>query len=229
MLNKLAIPVALITLVVIGFVRASPQNSEQVNAYHEHVAALIDAIPIDWEGWVGHQVALPQAATNLLRPNALVARQYVHEQRGVSATLMIVQCRDARDMAGHYPPACYPGNGWLIPEDEGTPLVDVEGDQMQRYPFHRVAGKNEREITVYNMFAMPTGFTTVSMVDVRRLSSDYEYRMYGAAQIQIVIDGDVDPSLHEWILQELHALVAPAIEGVQDSGIDAGKHDGSGS
>ncbi|HCT46454.1 MAG: hypothetical protein CMJ35_13890 [Phycisphaerae bacterium] len=229
MLNKLAIPIALVTLVVIGFVRASPQDAEHVDAYHEQVATLIEAIPIDWEGWVGHEVALPQAATNLLRPNALVARQYVHEERGVSVTLMIVHCRDARDMAGHFPPACYPGNGWLIPEESGTPLVEVDGVQMRRYPFHRVAGKNERDITVYNMFAMPTGSTTVSMTDVRRLSSDYEYRLYGSAQIQIVIDGDIDPDLHEWILRDMHAIVAPAIEGVQNSGIDAGKHDGSGS
>ena len=67
------------------------------------------------------------------------------------------------------------------------------------------------------------------MTDVRRLSSDYEYRLYGSAQIQIVIDGDIDPDLHEWILRDMHAIVAPAIEGVQNSGIDAGKHDGSGS
>ena len=229
MQNRLAIPIALITLVVIGLVRANPQNEEQVNAYHKQVETIINAIPVDWNGWVGQKVDLPQSATNLLRPNALVARQYINADRGVSATLMIVQCKDARDMAGHYPPRCYPGNGWLNDEDTNSPIVEVEGDEMRRYNFHRVAGKSEREISVYSMFALPTGGTTVSMVDVRRLSADYEYRMYGAAQVQVLIDGSVDEQEHEWILHEMHTLVAPAIEGVQATGIDAGKRDGSGS
>mgnify|MGYP007071125856 CR=1 FL=1 len=40
--------------------------------------------------------------------------QSFHEQVNVA----VVQCRDARDMGGHYPPICYPGQGWT-PKNPG--------------------------------------------------------------------------------------------------------------
>lgn len=215
MFNKLAIPFALIALVVIGIVRGGNREDPRVQPYQSLVAQVIGGIPIDTNGWVGSEVPLPQSATNLLRPNALMARDYVNEDRGVSATLLIVQCADARDMAGHFPPRCYPANGWLSIDEDGPQRVVVDGQVMNRYQYHRVAGRNEREISVYNMFALPTGGTTTSMEDVYRLSADYQYRSFGAAQVQIVIDGGVDPDQHEWILNEMYAIVAPAIERVR--------------
>ncbi len=229
MFNRLAIPFALVALVTIGLLRANPANTERVDTYHDAIARLILEIPLDVDGWIGQEVPLPQSATNLLRPNAWVARQYVNTDLGAKATLLIVQCRDARDMAGHFPPICYPANGWLTPDDATTPLVQVSGHAMRRYAFHRVAARVERDITVYNIFALPTGEMTASMEDVRRLSADYEYRLLGAAQIQIVIDGTMDPEDHAWILDEMYAIVAPAVEGVLDSEIVTGPGDGSSS
>ena len=215
MFNKLAIPFALIALVVIGVLRGGNGDDPRVKQYQALVAQVINDIPIDANGWVGSEVALPQSATNLLRPNALMAREYVNDERGVNATLLIVQCADARDMAGHFPPRCYPANGWLSIDEDGPLRVVVDGHVMNRYKYHRVAGRNEREISVYNMFALPTGGTTTSMDDVYRLSADYQYRSFGAAQVQIVIDGGVDPDQHEWILNEMYAIVAPAVERVR--------------
>lgn len=227
MLKRFIIPVCLVFLVGVGYMRANPENRAQVDQYHQKVAGLIDSIPIDVNGWSGAQVPVPASATSLLRPNALVARQYVHAERGIQATLMIVQCRDARDMAGHYPPQCYPANGWLLLEDSAEDTVRVSGHEMRRYAFHRVAGRVERDIFVYNIFALPTGELTVSMSDVRKQSADYQYRSLGAAQIQVVIDGGVDMSDHDWILDEMYAIIAPAIEGVRDSGFGAGSDEGS--
>lgn len=217
MLNRLIIPLCFLVLLGIGLLRNNPANIERVDSYHEHVRTLIETIPVDVNGWSGQKVPLPQSATNLLRPNALIARRYVHLERDLQATLMIVQCRDARDMAGHFPPRCYPANGWLTQEETTDPLVEVSGQEMRRYAFHRVAGRVERDIFVYNIFALPTGELTVSMGDVRRLSADYEYRLLGAAQIQILIDGATSPDEHAWILDEMYAVVAPAIEAVRDA------------
>ena len=215
MFNKLAIPFALIALVVIAVVRGGNSDDPRVVPYQAMVKQVIEEIPIDARGWVGREVPLPQSATNLLRPNALMAREYVNEEHEVSATLLIVQCADARDMAGHFPPRCYPANGWLSIDLNGPEPVEVHGNTMNRYMFHRVAGRNEREISVYNMFALPTGDTSTSMEDVYRLSADYQYRSFGAAQVQIVIDGGIDPDQHEWILNDMYAIVSPAVQRVR--------------
>lgn len=216
MFKRFIIPLCLLILVGIGLRRSNPENIEQIDSYHADVGKLIESIPIDFNGWAGLEVPLPQSATSLLRPNALIARQYVNAERGLHATLMIVQCRDARDMAGHFPPRCYPANGWLMQEETGDPLVVVSGHEMRRYEFHRVAGRVERDIFVYDLFALPTGELTVSMDDVRRLSADYQYRSLGAAQIQIVIDGTIDLNDHPWILDQMYAIVAPSIEAVRN-------------
>lgn len=227
MFNKLAIPFAFLTLVVIGAMRSSPTESEHVRAYHEEVLEIVESIPIDFGRWTGESIPLPESATSLLNPNALVARRYVHRDKMLSATLMIVQCKDARDMAGHFPPRCYPANGWLT-RDEGEPgTVMVEGNELAIYTFHRVAGRVERDITVYNMFALPTGDPSVSMRDVYQLSADYQYRYYGAAQVQIIIDGTVDESEHAWILDEMYALVDESVERVRSASSGVAPTEGS--
>lgn len=229
MLNKLAIPFALISLVVIGMFRSNPVESAAVDEYHDVVKQVIESIPFDVNGWVGQEVPLPQSATNLLRPNGLTARHYTHAEREVSATLMIAQCRDARDMAGHFPPRCYPANGWLTPDGVEPELVRVDGNDMVVYRYHRVAGKSERDISVYNMFALPSGDLSVDMQDVYRLSADYQYRYYGAAQVQIIIDGTVEPQEHGWILEEMYAIVEPSVRRVRSTQIDSVPEEGSAS
>jgi len=220
LISRLAIPCSLITLIVIGSLRANPQNVIKIDQYHERVAQEINAIPIDFGDWVGQQVDLPNAATSLLHPNALVARQYFNEDKGVFATLMIVQCRDARDMGGHYPPVCYPGNGWTqYPEKPARDEV-IENESIRVYSFHRVAGRVEREIAIYNLFAFPTGTLSTSMSDVRKLSANYEYRKYGAAQLQVMISGDVDQQDHAWIVEEMLKIARPAIDAVLDAQLE---------
>ncbi len=202
---------------MIGLVRSHPGNEDAIDSYHERVGEIIRAIPVDSNGWVGQQVPLPQSATNLLRPNALVAREYVNKEKEISVTLMIVQCKDTRDMAGHYPPRCYPANGWLENSEVSQGVFTLDGQSLRRYGFHRFAGQTSREITVYNLFALPTGESTISMNDVRKLSADYEFRKFGAAQVQIVIDGSIDLADHPWILEQMYTIAQPAVEAVLDS------------
>lgn len=216
MFNRLIIPICFMILAGIGLLGNNPTNTARIDSYHEQVRQIIESIPPEVDGWVGQQVPLPQSATSLLRPNAIISRHYVHLDRGLQATLLIVQCRDARDMAGHYPPVCYPGNGWLQREEPTDLVIPAFDQEIRRYVFHRVAGRDERDIYVYDLFALPTGETTLSMTDVRRLSSDYANRQLGAAQIQIVIDGQTDLKEHEWILDQMYAIVASAVEAVRE-------------
>tara|TARA_A100001391_G_C5059014_1_gene275527 strand:+ start:1125 stop:1817 length:693 start_codon:yes stop_codon:yes gene_type:complete len=217
-LTRLAIPFALIAMLVMGFSRNTPENSERVDGYHERIAQILNEIPIEFDGWVGQQVPLPQSAIQLLDPNALVARHFINQEKGVSATLLVVQCRDARDMAGHYPPQCYPASGWLKSKENPVSLYTLnDGPEVRVYGFERVAGQMEAQVTIYSLFALPTGELTWSMDDVRRLSADYRYRQFGAAQVQILIDGDVPADQHDWILNEMFEVAMPSINAVLDA------------
>lgn len=208
----------IISAVVSGLMLAGVALSERrgkdeaaIESYHESIARAVDYFPVDFGIWVGHEVPIPPSATRLLRPNALVAREYITDARGgVSATLMLVQCEDIRDMQGHYPPNCYPAHGWAEgPIEMGAAFGDLE---MVRYEFHRSAGNQDRGITVYNLFVMPTGEVTTSMDRVRRASADYLMRPYGAAQVQIVIGDEVDPADHPWVLEQMHAIAEPVMD-----------------
>ena len=60
--------------------------------------------------------SLPPAAEQLLHPNCKIDRRYTSSSLSstgnpAQASLLIVQCKDSRDMPGHYPPICYPGAG----------------------------------------------------------------------------------------------------------------------
>src|SRR5688572_2802518 len=96
---------------------------QDVEPYHANAKAAIDQIPyaIAQGRWTGKDQPLPTAAQKLLRPNAWISRTYEDKQRAEfgaaagggerAATLLIVQCRDSRDMLGHYPPRCYRSHG----------------------------------------------------------------------------------------------------------------------
>ncbi|MEM9372304.1 MAG: exosortase-associated EpsI family protein [Planctomycetota bacterium] len=186
-------------------------DDEQVRAYHESIRDAAAGFPMDSGLWIGREVELPPSATKLLRPNAIIARRYQStEHEGVSATLMVVQCADIRDMQGHYPPNCYPAHGW----GQGDRSDDAAiGDlPALRYEFIRRSERGELGITVYNLFILPSGEVTTSMRDVRRAGSDYEARPFGAAQIQIVLDKDVPAADHEWILSEMRRIADPVVE-----------------
>jgi len=51
---------------------------------------------------------------------------------------MIVHCGDVRDMIGHYPPVCYPANGWKPGPSAPTGIqVNQEDATAYRYEFSR--------------------------------------------------------------------------------------------
>lgn len=217
LLRNLVIPCSLVLLIVFAFSRTQEGDEVAIEQYHNRVAKVVNSIPVDFHGWVGMQVPLPQSATSLLRPNALIARQYVNEAEGSVATLLVVHCKDTRDMAGHYPPRCYPANGWVESTDHPTGTFELGDQPLRVYGFTRTTGLDERAITVYSLFALPNGELTTSMRDVRKLSADYQYRKYGAAQLQVVIDGAVDEETHSWILNEMYQIAQPAVEAVLDA------------
>jgi hypothetical protein len=97
-------------------------------------------------------------------------------------------------MAGHYPPICYPSQGW---EASGEPnhvefKVGANDIQTVRYEFHRRAFDHDRVTRIYGFFAVPDHGYPDDMAEIRAIAANYVDRPFGAAQIQIVFDDSVD-------------------------------------
>ena len=99
----------------------------EVQARNAEVLTAIDAAPYRIGQWIGEDVAVPPAALEILQTNAILSRRFRHLTSGINANLLVVHCSDARDMQGHYPPVCYPANGWILPEGGGRRSIACEG------------------------------------------------------------------------------------------------------
>ncbi|MEO1278713.1 MAG: exosortase-associated EpsI family protein, partial [Planctomycetota bacterium] len=99
-------------------------------AYFRQVSQAIDALPMQIEGYIGRDRPPLPAAIEMLRPNRLVQREYADPVTGESFSVLIVHCGDVRDMMGHYPPVCYPSNGWEMDGTEAEEIVRTEGSPI---------------------------------------------------------------------------------------------------
>jgi hypothetical protein len=182
--------------------------------YHARARAVIEEIPMRFGGWAGEDVAIPPAAGRLLRPNAMFSRHYRHAESGLWASLVVVHCRDPRDMAGHYPPNCYPGNGWRQSgaPDEVTCRVEDEEFPLAEYRFSRTEHHRISSRLIYNLFVLPSEGVVTDMGQVRRATGDYRHRPYGAAQIQIIMDSSTPEAERQRILQDMMQVLTPVFD-----------------
>src|SRR5688572_8658902 len=103
----------LVLLALLGdraLLRMAPAETEP---YHAAVRAAVAAIPQVSGNWVGKDVPVPDAAVQMLHPNVIFSRRYQNLSTNETVAVLLVHVRDARDVLGHYPPVCYPGQGWM--------------------------------------------------------------------------------------------------------------------
>lgn len=214
-------------------------TADSAGPFHAKVSVHIDDLPETLGYWaLEKEVEPPPSAQQLLRPNALTARIMKHTTTGKQATLIVVQCRDARDMAGHYPPNCYPAHGWQW-RSEPSPAESIsisssvnygESDVAARacdggtnareplrvpyqvYDFKRIGGViREKRIRIFSFFAIPGTGLVPDIKSVKQAAEDYRVRPYGAAQIQVIVDGyeqDSDSKLiFEDVMKECGSLL----------------------
>ncbi|HET6249242.1 MAG TPA: hypothetical protein VFE47_16220 [Tepidisphaeraceae bacterium] len=188
-------------LTVIAADNARHVTPEEAEPYHQRAKAAIEAFPYvirsssGNDTWTGNDETVPEAAVKLLRPNALVSRRYTNhpaDGRGAQwADLLISQCKDSRDMTGHYPPICYPSNG---ERNLGSRSFHLKaGDTWidgTEYQFKAKPDQGCDRKSVYNFFVVPGRGIVPDISGVRSAAGDYQRRYYGAAQFQVVLDAD---------------------------------------
>jgi hypothetical protein len=212
-----ALSLALLAAIAIGAMgRPSPADAQ---AYHLSVRRAIESLPQRIGDWVGTDEPLPPAALELLQPNAVLHRTYRGLASGQSATLLIVQCKDARDLAGHYPPICYPAHGWTLdhqsPRHWTSDGMAVEGTEYE-FSYGTIAGA--QRMVVANFMLLPDGRTSPDMAAVYRTASDYQRRFYGAAQVQIVTDARLPEQQRQRIIADFVGAHADVFRTILNGG-----------
>lgn len=169
--------------------------------------------------WIGRDVALPTQATTLLLPNATLSRQYTDLETGRVVGLALVHCRDAHDMAGHFPTRCYPAAGWTLLA--ATPDSWSVGGRTLRgttYRFARqtttVAGGQAEEIVVSGVLLRPNNRVPADMNEMAASVRGDASQSVGAAQVQVYTSAGVPDDARHSAVAELLTANGPAIEAV---------------
>jgi hypothetical protein len=204
---------AVLLLGAIGAARWFGPSAADAEPYHARVRVAVEAMPMRVGTWVGEDEPLIAAAIDMLHPNVAIHRVYRDIQTGHTASLLFVQCKDARDLAGHFPPICYPGQGWQLDHQAATrwdcgPLK-IDGTEYA-FSYGGVAGANR--ILVANFMLLPDGTIAADMDAVRRIASDYKRRFFGAAQVQIVTDARIPAQQRERMVRDLLEANAPLFQ-----------------
>lgn len=218
-------------LLVVTAQRPEPVDPATVAPYHAAAKQAVENVPYVIGYWNGRDQEVATAAQKLLRPNVILSRSYAEKhpghlrQRDRRASLLIVQCGDARDMVGHYPPICYRTSGKtpVLAEKRNWTVEGVTITGMEYQFTQRDVGQTIRT-TVYNFFVVPdpeAGLNEVQrciqrdMDSVRHASENFQTRAYGAAQFQMVFSGvesaDLSRAERDEVFQTLMQPVIPVI------------------
>ncbi|BAM03249.1 hypothetical protein [Phycisphaera mikurensis] len=197
--------------------------------FHREVAAAVAAAPIDVAGYAGRDAEVAAAAVELLRPNVILSRSFTPAEGSDASTLpspwvqlLVVQCRDARDILGHWPPVCYEANGYSPVSAEDTRWT-VAGRELpgRRYRFAKEGPDGRRDrIVVANFLVLPDGRVVRDMAQVTDAGGDYRLRSYGAAQVQVLTPEGMSEELRRGLELDFLAAHAPLIE-TMASGVPA--------
>lgn len=219
MADKIAyrIGVPLLSLLLLGGVAVEKRlfhaPAGDSDAYHDRVLAASADIPMRIGNFVGKDEAILPAAVALLRPNIIFNRRYDNREQHLSATLLLVQCRDARDILGHYPPVCYPAHGW-VQEDAVAREWNVEGLTIHgtEYIFAANSPSKSGRIAICNFMLLPQGGTVRDMQGVIAAAADSRRKLFGAAQVQVVMDAEVPRAERKAAFMELITAAAPTLK-----------------
>jgi hypothetical protein len=208
-----------ITLCVLVAVYAEARGHptpESAEPFHARIRELAAEFPMHVGHWTGTDQKTPPEAQKLLKPNAQFARRFRSTKFNTWATVVMVQCKDARDMAGHYPPVCYPAHGWeKLFGKQGTLLnKTIRGRTVpvMMYDFRQGGFGQERTIRIYNFFVVPGKGTAGTIEEVRAAGEDYRIRPFGAAQVQLMVDPEASAESTDAAFEELIGPMMPLIE-----------------
>lgn len=209
---KSSIAISLFLLGTVAAYRIEMQKTPVgAEAYHRRAYEISLDCPLKIGDWEGKDEKVMQGAVELLHPNVLICRRFANAKTGMSVNLLIVQCPDARDILGHYPPVCYPAHGWLkgredVPNDWNVGARTYHGMEYEFSRMIRDHGTGSDHVLrtrVCDFMLLPDGESSPDMNFVTARAQGYRERFFGAAQVQVQFDADVPESLRDEVFDTL--------------------------
>lgn len=214
--SRIALAVTLVLLGAISvdrFVFARPTAAAE--AYHERLRETAARLPSHFDRWLGVDAPVPQSAITMLKPNFIISRNYNELGGRRSAMLLVVHCRDSRDILGHYPPVCYVNQGWAMesatPKDWETDGGKIAG---MRYVFSTNRGGSKQELVLDNFMVLPDGQTARGMDEVDRAARDSTLKHFGAAQVQLVYNASLTEADRSEIFSAFMRQLRPVLDAI---------------
>ncbi|MGC4031236.1 MAG: exosortase-associated EpsI family protein [Tepidisphaeraceae bacterium] len=168
--------------------------------FHRRAADAVDDIPLTLGPWVGRGRELKPEELKLLQPNAYRFIDFTDTRPEAvgdpsrRVLFLVAQVRRAGLMEGHYPPNCYPAQGYSMVNGTGDSRTwEIGGRTIvgMQYFFERRSGDRVGRSCVYNFMVLPGLGVRPDMESVNASAEDYQQRYYGAAQFQLVFGGSL--------------------------------------
>lgn len=197
-LSKLA-PLVALAILILTATRTSIRETDDadfVGSQRERIRQAFGLIQGELGGrqtWmVRKDVPIPSSQARMLDLNAHVSKELhlLGSSPPVRITLFLAHSSEARAMAGHHPPNCYPAVGWLeVREPKGLEIQTISGRLLktQLYSFSR--GSQSDGIFVLNGFIVPGIGPVATLGDAAIAMNRAERSRLGLAQYQIVFQG----------------------------------------
>lgn len=194
------IPAASFAVVVVAAALSSqfgPISTPGAPAALARIDAAIEGLPYIEGDLVGMDVAPMAPAIALLKPSRIIQRVFTDTESGLRFSIVLVHCGDARDLAGHHPPVCYPAAGWTaLGREDATIQSGSRTIPATSYSFERTGTNPDSVVrTVATSFFVVPGRADPlarSMDAVEAAARDRRSAFLGAVHVMIVFDGDPD-------------------------------------
>jgi hypothetical protein len=196
-------------------------DPREADAFHTRAAAAISSVPKMLGNWyAGKDIRMPEDAQGLLKPNGYLDRLYLNLSTGARVEMLFVQCRDTRDMQGHYPPVCYPSHGCKM-NIAGDAQTWKAADLSIPGTEYTVAFPTGERRIIRNFFVLPSGKIVPNMESVNAAAKDYRELVFGVTQIQLLFDATLSLDKRDAIFAELIGPNENLIQTLRHGGIVA--------
>ena len=211
--GQLAVLCAAVCCTAATAVSLSLPRAADAEPYHAAAREAAAGMPLTFDSYEGRDVALPEEAVTLLRPNVMFSRRYVSHRPPRAASLLVVQVRDARDLLGHWPPNCYPSNGFTLEAPESRQWR-VAGESLPglRFRMHKTVDGRRAEQVVDFFMVLPDGRIVREMDTVTDAAARHDWRFYGAAQVQVLTSGAMSDAERDAVFRDLVSAHQPLLD-----------------
>jgi len=167
----------------------------------------LSAFPSKVGNWVGSELSFATTTKEYMQKNFaddFLSRRYVNSATKAWADVYIVYCSSQpRNMLGHQPRVCYPGNGWVHDSTEPTQVMSRTGRKIPCliHRFHKPSPGHD-QIVVLNFYLL-NGLITVDENTFTRVGwrnpniAGYPARYVAQVQISSVLENSIREAAKE--------------------------------